>query len=596
MLQPLLPFGDVQTPTHAGLKGVVYTKPWVVDLLLDLVGYLASAPLVDFVAVEPAAGRGAFLVPMAKRLVASCLREGRPLTDCRGSLIACELEGGSAVLAHHAVEFALKGCGVEASAAKDLATSWIHTGDYLLTAGRLPRADFVIGNPPYIRLEEIPEETARVYRERYPTMRGRADLYVAFFEASLRQLKAGGVCGFICADRWMLNQYGAELRRLVTEGFGVEFVVGMHDAKAFDDEVNAYPAITVIRRGPQRRVIVATAKAEAEFALPGSLATVLQAPSDGSGPSPEGLTVAVAEGWFGGSEPWPGGSPARLALLRRLENRFGPLETDGTGTRVGIGVATGLDRVFITKDRELVEKSRLLPLAMALDTATGHFSWSGHYLVNPWNVGGLVDLGTFPRLRAYLTAHEAKIRARNTARRNPGAWYRTIDRVGVGLADRPKLYIPDIKGRLEPVLDDASTYPHHNLYYIVSDRWGSRSTRRPAPLGGRPTFRRSIWCADAGRLPTIPGPVPAANPRAKPGRDRRIASEGLDRIIPVKGSRTRIGRRPRNLSGRRGGVRRCRLISTTDCARPSSTSGRGGCNRSRSKPRPGRSTRAIAAK
>ena len=63
----------------------------------------------------------------------------------------------------------------------------------------------------------------------------------------------GGVCAYICADRWMLNQYGADLRRLVTENFGVETIVEMHNAKAFEDDVSAYPAITVIRRGPQSR-------------------------------------------------------------------------------------------------------------------------------------------------------------------------------------------------------------------------------------------------------------------------------------------------------------------------------------------------------
>ncbi|HXC44366.1 MAG TPA: hypothetical protein VNY51_12695 [Candidatus Dormibacteraeota bacterium] len=48
---------------------------------------------------------------------------------------------------------------------------------------------------------------------------------MAFFEAALHQLKEGGVCAFICADRWMRNQYGAELRELVTSGYGVEVVI-----------------------------------------------------------------------------------------------------------------------------------------------------------------------------------------------------------------------------------------------------------------------------------------------------------------------------------------------------------------------------------
>jgi adenine-specific DNA-methyltransferase len=40
-------------------RGVVYTKQWVVELLLDLAGYLQEENLVDAVAVEPAAGEGA---------------------------------------------------------------------------------------------------------------------------------------------------------------------------------------------------------------------------------------------------------------------------------------------------------------------------------------------------------------------------------------------------------------------------------------------------------------------------------------------------------------------------------------------------------
>ena len=49
-------------------KGVVYTKRWVVELLLDLAGYRSEANLVDAIAVEPAAGNGAFLGPMIERL------------------------------------------------------------------------------------------------------------------------------------------------------------------------------------------------------------------------------------------------------------------------------------------------------------------------------------------------------------------------------------------------------------------------------------------------------------------------------------------------------------------------------------------------
>ncbi len=189
--------------------GVVYTKPWVVELLLDLAGYHAQDDLGGKLAVEPAAGDGSFLVPTVERLVASCHRHGRSITGCEDALLAFELNPNAAERCRTLIHAALARHGVSSNDAISLAARWVRTGDYLLDASGLPAADYVIGNPPYIRLEEMEPETAAAYRGRYRTMVGRADVYVAFFEAALKQLKPQGVCAFICADRWMLNQYGA---------------------------------------------------------------------------------------------------------------------------------------------------------------------------------------------------------------------------------------------------------------------------------------------------------------------------------------------------------------------------------------------------
>ena len=57
------------------------------------------------------------------------------------------------------------------------------------------------------------------------------------------------------------------------------------------------------------------------------------------------------------------------------------------------------------------------------------------------------------------------------ARKRPASWYRTIDRVDPALQARPKLLLPDLKAAAHPVLDTGGFYPHHNLYYVVSDKW-----------------------------------------------------------------------------------------------------------------------------
>lgn len=453
-------------------QGAVYTRRWIVELMLDLAGYTPDANLVDRSAVEPAAGEGAFLVPMVERLVASCQRQGRALTDCSRSLVAFDLHAASVAAARRAVIATLERLSVPHTEAQILAEGWVRVGDYLDAALRLPEVDLVLGNPPYIRLEDLDTDALARYRSTWNTMRGRADIYVGFFEAALRQLAPGGACIFICADRWMSNQYGSTLRGFITAGFSVETIIELHDADAFEQEVSAYPAITVIRRATQGAVAVAHMEREAQTHAPAKLAARLVGARSGVGAPPlEHLLVERVQGWIAGDAPWPCASPDRLALLRRLEAEFFPLEDEATGTRVSIGVASGCDKVFITREKGLVEPSRLLPLAMVADTRDGTVKWSGHYLVNPWQESGIVDLERFPKLRDYFERNAPALRRRHIVQRRPDAWFRTIDRVQTDLTARPKLYFPDIRDSIHPVLDHGETYPHHNLYFLVSTGW-----------------------------------------------------------------------------------------------------------------------------
>lgn len=470
---------SVQLPLLIGPRlsqdshGAVYTRPWVVNLILDLASYVESVDLGGMIAIEPAVGDGAFVGAMVERLVESCRRHGRDIISCRSALRGFDLDPRSVEVSRKVAVEVLVRAGVSAADATELAAGWITEGNYLFEAPTLPSADFVIGNPPYIRLEDIGDEISSAYRSIYRTMKGRADIYVGFYEAALRQLKANGVCAYICADRWMLNQYGSSLRSLVTASFSVDAIIEMHTANAFESDVSAYPAITVIRKQPQGPVVVARATEHASDAEPSELFTALESVRLGQATSdfPQGLRAFKVETWFSGTDPWPYTSPERLQVLRRLEDKFRPLESEETGTKVGIGVATGCDDVFITTDPELVEPERLLPLALGSDTLNGSLQWSGHYLVNPWNEHGLVELSEYPRLAAYFERNRHRLERRHVAVRQPAHWYRTIDRVTHSLTHRPKLYIPDIKNRIHPVLDRGTTYPHHNLYVIYSDSW-----------------------------------------------------------------------------------------------------------------------------
>jgi adenine-specific DNA-methyltransferase len=183
-----------------------------------------------------------------------------------------------------------------------------------------------------------------------------------------------------------------------------------------------------------------------------------------------GVTLAECPKWFSGADPWVLSSPDHLALLRSLEDRYPLLEGDGK-TSVRIGVATGCDRVLIVSEGADIEPQCLVPLVMRGDIESGRVKNGGRFVVNTYrDQGGVIDLCEFPRLAKYLEANRPALARRHVAKQGD-KWFRTIDRVYPAMVKQQKLLIPDIAGANEVVFDPGHYYPHHNLYFVVSDTW-----------------------------------------------------------------------------------------------------------------------------
>ena len=73
--------------------GEVFTRRWVVDAMLDLVGYTADRDLSKLQVVEPSIGSGAFFVPVVERLLLSANRHHVPLGQLRNTLFGLDLQG-----------------------------------------------------------------------------------------------------------------------------------------------------------------------------------------------------------------------------------------------------------------------------------------------------------------------------------------------------------------------------------------------------------------------------------------------------------------------------------------------------------------------
>ena len=459
--------------TDSTSRGAIFTRTEVVEFILDLVGYTADKPLHRCRLLEPSFGGGDFLIPLLGRLLATWRTaqgaDESVISDLGDAIRAIELHRETFHSTRTAVVALLRNEGLTWATATTLADRWLVCGDFLLTTLKGP-FDFAVGNPPYVRQELIPAPLLAEYRNRYQTMYDRADLYVPFIERSLSLLAKGGSLGFICADRWMKNRYGGPLRNLIAGQFHLKIYVDMVDTPSFHSNVVAYPAITVISREQPGATRIAH-RPSIDRPMLAKLANALRVmPLPNDSESVRELAVVV-----NGSEPWLLGSSDQMSLIRRLEQQLPSLEE--TGCKVGIGVATGADKAFIGNYDDLdVEPDRKLPLATTRDIISGEVQWRGQGVINPFDDGGgLVDLGDYPRLRRYVEMRQDVLAIRHCAQKSPANWYRTIDRITPALAKRQKLLIPDIKGESHVVFEGGTLYPHHNLYYVTSEKWDLRA-------------------------------------------------------------------------------------------------------------------------
>jgi adenine-specific DNA-methyltransferase len=420
--------------------GLVLTKPIIVQVMLDRVGYKPTNDLRAVKVIEPSAGDGAFAIEIVDRLYKSAISFGFSFEEALKSLHFYEMDPQMAHLLSERIESYL------ATISVSMPQNLIHIEDFLLS--NAPKCDLVIGNPPYVRHENIPDAQKSACRALFSTFTHRSDLYIAFYEKGLKLLTKDGALTFICSNRWLKNQYGKGLRHLIHQAYLLGEIIDLEGTCPFEEEVIAYPAITTIKKGEGRKP-----------------ANYYQVNDIDQLPDLDNLVEPTRTLLTNSSANWFSYQPTNLSHTKYLDS------IENQGFKIGIGVATGSDRVFIRKDfKSLVEHELLLPILLARDIKNNALVWSENYIINPFdNLGRLINLQNFPKASSYFDAHKEHLNERHVAKKNPSAWYKTIDRINTALLHQDKILLPDISGNSHLLIDRGNYYPHHNLYYITGN-------------------------------------------------------------------------------------------------------------------------------
>lgn len=94
--------------------------------------------------------------------------------------------------------------------------------------------DIVIGNPPYIKIQNIDEEQVKILKRKYATATGKFDIYVLFVEKAFELMSNKGICAFIHPHRFLNVGYGKGLRTYLLKYHALKRFVHFGVKQVFD--------------------------------------------------------------------------------------------------------------------------------------------------------------------------------------------------------------------------------------------------------------------------------------------------------------------------------------------------------------------------
>jgi len=251
---------------------------------------------------------------------------------------------------------------------------------FLSPSGLLPADqrgfDAVIGNPPYVRQEQLGDQKP-YFEDRYAEVyHGMADLFVYFFGHGLELARPGHRLSYISSNSWLQTNFAEPLRRQVRTAQTVETLIDLGNNRTFEEAPDVCPSIFVIRRTPapadHRFGAAAFDRGEAPRFDPATFARKV-------------LHVTQADQPDAG---WQLTDDATRRLVAKLMDAGRPLG-EVVGGRMYYGVKTGLNEAFIidqaTRDRLVAEHSRsaeiLKPLVRGEDLRPWYQEEEGRWLV-----------------------------------------------------------------------------------------------------------------------------------------------------------------------------------------------------------------------
>jgi len=374
--------------------------------------------------------------------------------------------------------------------------------------------DYVVGNPPYVRVQNLPDSQKAMMERLYETTTGNYDIYCPFYERGLDWLDGdGGKLGYITPNQFMMTEYGEGLRRVLLGESRIEEVYDFRDSGVFEDATN-YPAIVIAEDAPDADAraddeircvrVKANTEEERERRLDETIITAVRDHRDDPGYSDDYIDVFdFPQGKLTAEDYWALMPPEELQVFEKLE-READAKVDIVTDDVSHGTQTSANKVYVVDvlDAERietddaggtatvvpsggskeykVETDLLRPWLQGRDVQRWRAEWSGQHVVLPYDietVGGELQAslisGTtlrkeYPLVWDFFTAHEEKLRGREGGRwEDSEEWWEFGRPQNLEKFEIPKIIFAHISTDATFMLDEVGTWYYKTAYSVL---------------------------------------------------------------------------------------------------------------------------------
>ena len=320
--------------------------------------------------------------------------------------------------------------------------------------------DVVIGNPPYIRQEEIKNQKPYL-QTNFITYSGTADLYVFFVEQGFKILKAKGQFCYIMPNKWMQAGYGKALRSYILEN-QLQEIIDFGDVQIFE-EATTYPCIINASKQSNNSNFISAAVKTLNYS--NGFPAYLQSISNQ-------ITVETLN-----DETWVISSDSDQKLLSRIKNNCVSLAEYING-EAHYGIKTGLTEAFLVnvdeKDRMVIKDPKSWELLKPVLRGRTIKKWYAEQ-DNLWLIGTFpvlnVNIDNYPAIRDYLLRFDKKRLEQSgeegSRKKTSGEWFETQDNIAYYQEfEKPKIMYQKFQVKPCFIYDDQGLYCNDSMWII----------------------------------------------------------------------------------------------------------------------------------